>query len=101
MARKSTPKRGARRRPAPARATARASVSETPRDRMIAAFMGLLAENPFEQIGLADVASRAGFSLSELRGEFSSLLGILGAHIKEIDRIVLDGVDPELAEEPA
>ncbi len=97
MARKSVPKRSARKRPA----APRASANESPRERIIAAFMALLAETPFDQIGLADVASRAGVSLSQLRGEFGSLLAILGAHIKEIDRIVLDGVDPDLAEEPA
>jgi AcrR family transcriptional regulator len=102
MARKSAPKRSARKRPTAPRASApRANPNETPRERIVAAFMGLLAENPFEQIGLADVASRAGVSLSQLRGEFGSLLAILGAHVKEIDRIVLDGVDPDLAEEPA
>ena len=102
MARKSAPKRKASKRPAPPRASApRINANEPPRARIIGAFMGLLAENPFEQIGLAEVASRAGVSLSELREEFGSLLGILGAHVKEIDRIVLDGVDPDLAEEPA
>src|SRR5687767_13601247 len=101
MARKSAPKRAARKRPAAQRASPRPSAGEGARARIIAAFMALLAENPFEQIGLADVASRAGVSLSELREEFGSLLAILGAHVKDIDRIVLDGVDPDLAEEPA
>ncbi len=102
MARKSAPKRQARKRAAaPRAATVQTRTNDTPRSRIVAAFMELLAENPFEQISLADVASRASVSLSELRGEFGSLLSILGAHIKEIDRIVLDGVDPELAEEPS
>ena len=95
MARKS--KRPARKTAAPPRP----NPTESPRERIVAAFMGLLAENPFEQIGLADVAARAEISLSALREEFGSLLAILGAHVKEIDRIVLDGVDPDLAEEPA
>ena len=95
MARKS--KRPARKTAAPPRPNS----TESPRERIVAAFMGLLAENPFEQIGLADVAARAEISLSALREEFGSLLAILGAHVKEIDRIVLDGVDPDLAEEPA
>jgi AcrR family transcriptional regulator len=95
MARKS--KRSARKKVAPARPAA----TESPRERVIAAFMALLAENPFEQIGLAAVAARAEISLSALREEFGSLLAILAAQMKEIDRIVLDGVDPDLAEEPA
>jgi AcrR family transcriptional regulator len=73
----------------------------SPRQRIVAALMALLAENPIEQIGLSDVAARAGVSLSELRNEFGSLLAILAAHVKEIDRIVLDGIDASLAEEPA
>jgi AcrR family transcriptional regulator len=107
MARKSVPKRQPRKRPAPSRAkmprtrAPRIDANESPRARIIGAFMGLLAENPFEQIELAEVASRADVSLSELRDEFGSLMGIVGAHIKEIDRVVLDGVDPDLAEEPA
>jgi AcrR family transcriptional regulator len=82
-------------------AAPRPAATESPRERVIAAFMALLAENPFEQIGLADVAARAEISLSALREEFGSLLAILAAQVKEIDRIVLDGVDPDLAEEPA
>ena len=45
----------------------------------IAALLTLLAEKPFEEIGLADVAGGAGVSLAQLRGEFSSTLGILAA----------------------
>jgi hypothetical protein len=51
--------------------------------------MGLLAVRPIEEIGFADIASRAGLSLAELRDEFNSVLGILAAHIKDIDRKVL------------
>ena len=32
-------------------------------------FMALLAEKPFEEIGFAEIARRAGVSLSELRAE--------------------------------
>ena len=62
--------------------------------------MALLAEHSFEQIGLAEVAGRAGLKLSQLRAEFGSTLAILGAHIKDIDRAVLDGGDADMAEEP-
>jgi AcrR family transcriptional regulator len=71
------------------------------RDKAIDALMALLAENRFEQIGLAEVAGRAGIKLSQLRGEFGSTLAILAAHIKDIDRIVLAGGDADMAEEPA
>jgi AcrR family transcriptional regulator len=61
--------------------------------------MALLAEQPIERIGFADIAARAGVSLAELRGEFGSSLSILAAHIKDIDRKVLSEIDPEMAEE--
>jgi AcrR family transcriptional regulator len=65
------------------------------------ALMALLAEQSFEQIGLAEIAGRAGLSLSELRGEFGSTLSILAAHSKAIDRAVLAGSDDETVEDPA
>ena len=71
------------------------------REKAIDAFMALLAERSFEQIGLAEVAGRAGIKLSRLRDEFGSTLAIYAAHVKEIDRLVLDGGEAEVAEEPA
>ena len=72
----------------------------TDRDKIIAAFLALLAEQPIERIGYADVAGRAGVTLAALRGEFRSLLAIYAAHVKEIDRKVLAGGDADIAEEP-
>jgi AcrR family transcriptional regulator len=72
----------------------------TDRDKAIDALMALLAENSFEEIGLAEVAGRAGIKLSALRAEFGSTLAILAAHIKDIDKAVLDGGDADMAEEP-
>jgi AcrR family transcriptional regulator len=71
------------------------------REKIIDAFLALLAEKRFEQIGLGEVAERAGVSLAELREQFGSTFGILAAHMKEIDRAVLAGIDKEMAEEPA
>jgi AcrR family transcriptional regulator len=70
------------------------------RDRIVEAFMALLAEQPIEQIGFADIGARAGVSLSELRNLFGTKLAILAAHQKDIDRSVLGGIDAEMAEEP-
>ena len=83
------------------RSTSRAKPAPTgtPRERIIEAFMALLAEQPIERIGLAEIAERAGVSLAELRGEFGSPLAILAAHVKELDRKVLAEVDPDMAEE--
>lgn len=69
-------------------------------DPVVAAFMALLAEKPIEQIGFAEIAERAGISLAELRERYGSTLAILAAQMKEIDHIVLAGVDPGMAEEP-
>jgi AcrR family transcriptional regulator len=71
------------------------------RDKAIDALIALLAEHPFDNIGLAEVAGRAGLKLSQLRAEFGSTLAIFAAHIKDIDRAVLAGGDADMTEEPA
>jgi AcrR family transcriptional regulator len=82
-------------------ATPPAPGSDKPeRERIIAAFMALLADKPIEQIGFAEIARAAGVSLSELRGHFGSALAIVAAHVKETDRAVLAGTDDDMAEEP-
>ncbi len=69
------------------------------RDKIISAMMELLAEESFEQIGLSDVAKRAGVSLAQLRQEFSSTLSIIAGQIKDTDHKVLSGDDADMAEE--
>ncbi len=69
------------------------------RDKIVAAMMELLAEESFEQIGLSDVAKRAGVSLAQMRAEFSSTLSIIAAQIKDTDQKVLRGDDADMAEE--
>ncbi|HVY57136.1 MAG TPA: TetR/AcrR family transcriptional regulator [Xanthobacteraceae bacterium] len=71
------------------------------RERIVAAFMELLAERPFEEIGFGDIAARAGVSLVDLRTAFGSKMAILAARAKEIDRRVLAGGEADMAEEPA
>ena len=70
------------------------------RDKAVDALIALLAEHAFENIGLAEVAGRAGLKLSQLRAAFGSTLAIVAAHIKDIDRAVLAGGDADMAEEP-
>jgi AcrR family transcriptional regulator len=75
----------------------------TNRAKAIGAFMALLGERSFEQIGLAEIAGRAGLKLSELRAEFGSTLTIYGAYVRDIDRIVLEGdkdQKDDMGEEP-
>jgi AcrR family transcriptional regulator len=98
MARK--PARAKASTPARAKASTPATPTGSDRERIVAAFMALLAEQSFERIGLAEVAARANVSLGALRGEFPSTLAILAAHVKSIDRAVLDGGEGDMGEEP-
>ena len=70
------------------------------RDKAKDALIALLMEHPFEEIGLAEVAGRAGLKLSALRAEFGSTLAIWAAHIKDIDNAVLSADTTDMAEEP-
>jgi len=73
---------------------------KTNRERIIEAFMALLAERAFEQIGFGEIATRAGLTLAQCRAEFVSTLGVLAAHVAQTDRQVLAGAPPDMAEEP-
>ncbi len=81
----------------PANETAERQPSD--RERIVDAFLALLAEQPFEDIGFTDIAGRAGISLATLRDEFGTKLAIFAAFIKEVDRKVLAGGDADMAEE--
>ncbi len=70
------------------------------REKIIAAFLSLLVDKPFEQIGLADVAKEARVSLIQLREQFASTISILAAHVKAIDRVVLSQDFSDMADEP-
>jgi AcrR family transcriptional regulator len=94
MARKPTRKPSA----SPARPVSNGNKSD--RERVMDAFMALLAEKPIDDIGFVEIAEAAGVTLSELRNLFSSKVAILAAHMKEIDRAVLAGGDADMAEEP-
>src|SRR5262245_10780559 len=96
MARKPPPKRDTHQAEPPPPAGG----GRTERERIIDAFMALLAEKAIEEIGFSEIAARAGVSLAQLRGHFGSTLAILAAQIKEVDRAVLGGGDGDLAEEP-
>jgi AcrR family transcriptional regulator len=94
MARK--PARSKARRPS---SRAKPTISGPPRERIVLALLALVAEQPIERIGLAEIAERAGVSLAELRGEFATPLAILAAHVKDLDRQVLAEIDHDLDEE--
>src|SRR5215217_6363884 len=74
--------------------------TKSDREKIIEAFMALLAERPFEEIGFGDIAARSGLTLAQCRGEFSSTVAVLAAQIKELDCKVLAGGEADMAEEP-
>ena len=67
----------------------KAAPAASPRDRVIDAFMALVAERGLVKTGLADIAEAAEVSLAELRAEFPGKLAILAAFAKRIDEVVL------------
>ncbi len=76
------------------------------REKILGAFLTLLAEKRFERIELAEVAQLANVSLADLRGEFGSTFDMVAAFMRETDKKVLAGgeadkLDPELAEQSA
>ena len=72
-----------------------------PRDRIIDSFLALAAERDFAELGLSDIAARAGLGLAELRRAFAHKLDILAAFTRRIDIETLEGLDPGMAGEPA
>lgn len=73
----------------------------SPREEIVEATMRLAAEQPWNDIEVADIAREAGVSLSEFRDAFPSKGAVLGGLARMIDRQVLDGTTDELDEEPA
>lgn len=76
------------------------------REKILGAFLTLLAEKRFERIELSEVAKLANVSLADLRGEFGSTFDMVAAFMRETDKKVLAGgeqlnLDPELAAQPA
>jgi AcrR family transcriptional regulator len=77
-----------------------AEPAKSNREKIIDALMELLAEERIEDIGFGAIARRAGLTLADCRAEFRSVLAVLAAYTKEIDRQVLAGSDADTAEEP-
>ncbi len=74
---------------------------EAARETILASFLVLLAERPFERIGLGDVAAEAGVSLSELRAAYGSTFDMVAAFVRDTDRKVLAVPTDDMADEPA
>ena len=72
-----------------------------PKDKIVAALFTLLGEKSWGEIGLYEVAQRAGVSLAELRSAFPSKGAILAAYLRKIDLDVLSHDMRDMADEPA
>jgi AcrR family transcriptional regulator len=89
-----------RARSAPKETPALPPPTGTDRDKIVAAFMALVAEKRFEEIGFGEIAARSGLTLANCRNEFGSTLAIYAAHMKDLDRKVLASGGGDMAEEP-
>jgi AcrR family transcriptional regulator len=69
------------------------------RDKIIDAFLELLAERRFEEIGFGDVATKADVPLASCRRQFNSLIAVYAAHVARIDAAVRERLDPAMAQE--
>ncbi|MFN0264444.1 TetR/AcrR family transcriptional regulator [Tepidamorphus sp. 3E244] len=82
------------------------SPNETPNkadlaDSIVDGAMRLAERQPWSSVRLSDIAAEAGVTLSQMRGVFDSKSAVLGGFVRRIDQAVLDGNDPEMADEPA
>lgn len=68
--------------------------------RIEEALLDLAAEKSFRDIGLAEIAERAGCDLADLRKAYDGPLAVLEGFARRIDLAVLEGTDASLAEEP-
>lgn len=80
---------------------AKSDTVDDPRDAIIDAAMTLAGEHAWDDIRLSDIAAQAGVTLAQMRAEFDSKTAIIHGLTRRIDRLVLDGIDPEMAGEPA
>ena len=69
------------------------------REKIVDALMALVAEKPWDEISLTDVAAGAGLSLAQFRDLFPSKGAVLGAFSRRIDKQVLDASTKDLADE--
>src|SRR5436309_10122743 len=88
-------------RPAPKAPPALPPPGGTDREKIVTAFLALLAEKRFEEIGFGDIAARSGLTLANCRGEFGCTLAVLAAYMKDLDRKVLASASGDMAEGPA
>jgi AcrR family transcriptional regulator len=77
------------------------SGADDARERIIDAAMALAAERGWREFTMHDVAETARLPLGQTVALFPDRLSIIAAFMRRIDAQVLDGLDAELAGEPA
>ncbi len=70
----------------------------TNREKVVEAFLSLLAEKSFETISLSNVAEKAGVSLADMRKDFGSTFDMIASFVRDTDNKVLAGGDVEDAQ---
>lgn len=75
-------------------------VTKRQRQSVISAFLGLLSEKSFAEIGLDEIAERSSMSLADLRGAFDGKLAIYEAFVRDIDEAVLAADVSDMSDEP-
>lgn len=73
-----------------------------PREKIVDALMALLAEKAWNDIGLYEIAERAGVTLAELRGAFPSKGAVLAGFVRMIDtKVLAEDARDDMVGEPA
>ncbi len=75
-------------------------VSKKVAEKIEGALLALAGEKPFVDIRLAEIATRAGLDLAELRKAYDGPFAILESFARRIDVAMLESDDPSMAEEP-
>jgi AcrR family transcriptional regulator len=83
-----------------AKAAAASAKPDDPRGKIVEALLDLLAGRRWADVGLADIAEKAGVSLVELRGLFPSKGAILAGFVRQVDLDVLNHDTKDMADEP-
>ncbi|MEM8812364.1 MAG: TetR/AcrR family transcriptional regulator [Pseudomonadota bacterium] len=73
--------------------------TEKTREKIITAFMALVAEEPWDAVTMPAIAKATGIKLDALRAAYDSRLAILEDFSRRTDVVVLKGLDPNLHEE--
>ena len=73
--------------------------TEKTKTKIVDALLALLSEKPFAEIGLGEIATRAGVSLGDLRDAYDGKISVLADFMRRIDRAVLDTIEDVSPEE--